>query len=163
MKRFHVRVGAENLEESVQFYFGMFGSDPTVRKEDYAKWMIDDPRVNFAISRRGGRVGVNHFGLQADSPEELAEIRAHFAAASTSVADQPDASCCYAKSDKHWVIDPQGIAWEGYRTLGEIRFFDGNEDGETSAPRGTRISATAACCAPQKDATTKMSRGGCCS
>ena len=135
MKRFHVHVGVENLDASIRFYSGLFGAAPTVRKDDYAKWMIEDPRVNFAISRRGDHVGVNHLGLQADSADELADIRARFAAAGSFVADEPDASCCYAKSDKHWVTDPQGIAWEGYQTLGGIRYFDGDGD-ETTASRG---------------------------
>ena len=144
MKRFHVHVGVENLDASIRFYSGLFGTAPTVRKDDYAKWMIEDPRINFAISRRDNRVGVNHLGLQADSADELADIRAHFAAAGPAVIDEPDASCCYAKSDKHWVTDPQGIAWEGYHTLGEIRYFDGNGDEATAAACGT---ASTACCA----------------
>ena len=153
MKRFHVHVGVENLEQSIRFYSGLFGADPTVRKDDYAKWMIDDPRVNFAISQRGSRIGVNHLGLQAESADELADIRAHFAAAGSGVTDEPDASCCYAKSDKHWVTDPQGVAWEGYHTLGEIRYFD--RDGDEK-------SAMTACCAPAHataTAATTATRG----
>jgi catechol 2,3-dioxygenase-like lactoylglutathione lyase family enzyme len=127
MKRFHVHVGVEDIEHSVRFYSGLFGAPPMVRKTDYARWMVDDPRLNFAISQRGGRIGVNHLGLQADSAEELAGIRAQFTAAdAATVKDEPGASCCYAKSDKHWVTDPQGIAWEGYHTLGEVRYFDGD-------------------------------------
>ena len=153
MKRFHVHVGVENLEQSIRFYSGLFGADPTVRKVDYAKWMIEDPRVNFAISQRGSRVGVNHLGLQAESADELADIRAHFAAAGSGVTDEPHASCCYAKSGKHWVTDPQGVAWEGYHTLGEIRYFD--RDGD-EAP------AVTTCCAPAKAAATTATRGRCC-
>src|SRR5262245_16124990 len=138
MKRFHVHLGVADLDHSIRFYSGLFGAPPTVRKGDYAKWMIDEPRLNFAISQRGGRVGVNHLGLQADSPEELAEIRNRFAAAGVEVSDERAAACCYARSDKHWTIDPQGIAWEGYRTLSEIRFFD----------RDDAAAATTACCAP---------------
>jgi catechol 2,3-dioxygenase-like lactoylglutathione lyase family enzyme len=162
MKRFHVHVGVENLDASIRFYSGLFGTAPTVRKDDYAKWMIQDPRINFAISRRDNRVGVNHLGLQADSADELADIRAHFAAAGPAVIDEPDASCCYAKSDKHWVTDPQGIAWEGYHTLGEIRYFDGNGNEALSAPCGTASSAGSTCCAGEKTAETTMSRSGCC-
>ena len=148
MKRFHVHLGVENLDASIRFYSRLFGADPTVRKDDYAKWMIEDPRVNFAISRRGGHVGVNHLGVQAESGEELADIRAHFAAAGPGVADELDASCCYAKSDKHWVTDPQGIAWEGYHSLGEIRYFDGDEGEATQASCGGADAAEAsACCA----------------
>ena len=127
MKRFHVHVGVEDIEQSVRFYSGLFGAPPTVRKADYAKWMVEDPRLNFAISQRGGRIGVNHLGLQADSAEELGRIRERFTAAdATTVHDEPGSNCCYAKSDKHWVTDPQGIAWEGYHTLGEVRYFDGD-------------------------------------
>ncbi len=162
MKRFHVHVGIENLDASIRFYSGLFGTAPTVRKDDYAKWMIEDPRINFAISRRDNHVGVNHLGLQADSADELADIRAHFAAAEPAVVDEPDASCCYAKSDKHWVTDPQGIAWEGYHTLGEIRYFDGNGNEAMSAACGTASSAGSACCAGEKTAETTAPRSGCC-
>jgi catechol 2,3-dioxygenase-like lactoylglutathione lyase family enzyme len=161
MKRFHVHVGVENLDESVRFYSSLFGADPTVRKDDYAKWMIEDPRVNFAISQRGGHVGVNHLGLQADSAGELADIRAHFAAAGTGVTDEPDASCCYAKSDKHWVTDPQGIAWEGYHTLGEIRYFDRDLSDATAASCGASALASG-CCAPAQSKEPVGKRGGCC-
>ena len=162
MKRFHVHVGVENLEQSIRFYSGLFGADPAVRKVDYAKWMIEDPRVNFAISQRGNRVGVNHLGLQADSADELADIRAHFAAATTGVVDEPNASCCYARSDKHWVTDPQGIAWEGYQSLGEIRYFVGDDVEGSAAACGTNASVESACCAPAKVATLPTPKGGCC-
>ena len=153
MKRFHVHLGVADLEQSIRFYSGLFGAPPTVRKDDYAKWMIDDPRVNFAISARGGNVGVNHLGLQADSADELAGIREQFTAADqSSLQDEPGANCCYAKSDKHWVTDPQGIAWEGYHTLGEVRYFDGDH-----ADRG----AESACCAPDK-VTTAPLKASCC-
>ena len=165
MKRFHVHVGVADLERSIRFYSSLFGAPPTVRKEDYAKWMVDDPRVNFAISRRGGHVGVNHLGVQADSATELADIRAHFSAAdAASLADEPGANCCYARSDKHWVTDPQGIAWEGYHTLGEVKYFEGDAPSvggscaTSPAPApaasccaaGASVSAPAAkaCCAP---------------
>jgi len=146
MKRFHVHVGVNDLEQSIRFYAGLFGTEPTVRKDDYAKWMIDDPRVNFAISRRsGGKPGVNHLGLQAESPEELSAIRAGFAAAdSSSLVDEPNAHCCYATSDKHWVTDPQGLAWEAFHTLESIPLFDAD-----AAARPDR------CCGP---ATAAMPR-----
>jgi catechol 2,3-dioxygenase-like lactoylglutathione lyase family enzyme len=160
MKRFHVHVGVEHLEQSIRFYTGLFGAPPTVRRDDYAKWMVDDPRLNFAISQRGGRVGVNHLGLQADTEEELGGVRAQFAAAdAAALRDEPGASCCYAQSDKHWVTDPQGIAWEGYHTLGEIRYFDGD-----AAP-----AATTGCCTPASGASAargepaaKTEAAGCC-
>jgi len=159
MKRFHVHLGVADLDQSIRFYSGLFGAPPTVRKGDYAKWMIDDPRVNFAISTRGGAVGVNHLGLQADSADELAGIRGHFAAADqASLQDEPGASCCYAKSDKHWVTDPQGIAWEGYHTLGEVRFFnsdraDGTAESAWCRPaQSTAAQSQASCCTPAESA-----------
>jgi catechol 2,3-dioxygenase-like lactoylglutathione lyase family enzyme len=125
MKRFHVHLRVADLERSVPFYTRVLGAEPTVRKPDYAKWMLDDPRLNFAISARGGEAGLDHLGLQVDTVPELAEVRERFAAAdATAVVDQAGASCCYARSDKHWITDPQGIAWEGYRTLEDIRYFD---------------------------------------
>jgi catechol 2,3-dioxygenase-like lactoylglutathione lyase family enzyme len=153
MKRFHVHLGVADLDRSIRFYTGLFGTPPTVRKDDYAKWMIDDPRVNFAISARGGSVGVNHLGLQADSADELAGIRAQFASADqASLLDEPGTNCCYAKSDKHWVTDPQGIAWEGYHSLGEVRYFDGDD---------AVGAAESACCVPAQ-ATTESSMTPCC-
>ena len=153
MKRLHVHVDVPDIEQSVRFYSTLFGAEPTKRMPDYAKWMLDDPRVNFAISARGGNVGVNHLGLQADSADELAGIREQFTAADqSSLQDEPGANCCYAKSDKHWVTDPQGIAWEGYHTLGEVRYFDGDH-----ADRG----AESACCAPDK-VTTAPLKASCC-
>ena len=169
MKRFHVHVGVEDLERSIRFYSGLFGAPPTVRKTDYAKWMVDDPRLNFAISQRGGRTGVNHLGLQVDSAEELGGVRERFAAAdAATVLDEPGSNCCYAKSDKHWVTDPQGIAWEGYHTLDSIPFFDGDAPPETAATsagccptdRGLAPAQSDACCAPAAAPITFRSRPG---
>ena len=176
MKRFHVHLGVHNLEQSIRFYSGLFGAQPTVHKADYAKWMVDDPRLNFAISQRGGKVGINHLGLQADSAEELAAVREQFAGAdAAAVLDEPGANCCYAKSDKHWVTDPQGIAWEGFHSMGDVRYFDG-DDAEASAESACGApeesareaaaaaranaapAASAACCAP-----TVASASVCCS
>lgn len=153
MKRFHVHLGVVDLDQSIRFYSGLFGAPPSVRKDDYAKWMLEDPRVNFAISTRGGELGVNHLGLQADSADELAGIREQFAAADqASLQDEPGTSCCYAKSDKHWVTDPQGIPWEGYHTLGEVRYFN------TDRADGT---AESACCTPAQS-TAAQSQTSCC-
>ena len=157
MKRFHVHVGVADLDQSIRFYSRLFGAEPSVRKPDYAKWMIDDPRLNFAISSRGGPQGVNHLGLQVDDATELVDLREHFAAAdAASVVDEPGANCCYAKSDKHWVTDPQGIPWEGYHTLDSIRYFGSDETVIGEAPstgccstEKTSIPAAAtSCCAP---------------
>jgi len=118
MKRFHVHIGVSDLDASVRFYSSMFGSEPAVLKPDYAKWMIDEPRLNFAISQSPGPAGLSHFGLEAESADELAGIRQQFAAADPRVEDEAHAACCYARSDKHWATDPQGIRWEGFHSLG---------------------------------------------
>ncbi len=105
------------------FIPGVFGQQPAVVKEDYAKWMLDDPRINFAISNRGLKAGVDHLGIQVDSDEELAVLRDQVRKADIAARDQPDAACCYANSNKYWITDPQGIAWETYHTLGSIPTF----------------------------------------
>jgi lactoylglutathione lyase len=153
MKRFHVHVGVDDLERSIAFYSGLFGAAPTVRKEDYAKWMLDEPRVNFAISRHGdGNVGINHLGLQAETADELAAIRARFEAAdAASIVDEPGVQCCYAKGDKHWLTDPQGIAWEAFHTLEAIPVF-----GMDAA------SGASACCATTHGAPAATQRQGSC-
>jgi catechol 2,3-dioxygenase-like lactoylglutathione lyase family enzyme len=142
MKRFHVHVVVADLEQNIRFYSTVFGTAPTVVKDDYAKWMLDEPRVNFAISSRGAQPGVDHLGFQVDSDEELDGLRAQVAQADIATLDQPAAACCYARSDKYWTTDPQGIAWETFRTLGDIPRF-----GETAAPAAAG-EPPAACCAP---------------
>ncbi|HSQ82562.1 MAG TPA: ArsI/CadI family heavy metal resistance metalloenzyme [Casimicrobiaceae bacterium] len=160
MKRFHVHVAVANLDESVRFYSKVFGAEPSVRKSDYAKWMVEDPRLNFAISSRGAQPGVNHLGLQVDSAEELEGLRDQLAAADAGLVDEPGAQCCYAKSDKYWITDPQGIAWETYHSLGAIPMF--GADAQTSDPQ----EAATACCAPAPAAASARipvkARGGCC-
>ena len=151
MKRFHVHLGVQRPRSSIRFYSDCSARSPPSRSRDYAKWMIDDPRVNFAISQRGTRTGVNHLGLQADSADELAEIRARFEAAdATTSSTNRTCSCCYARVDKHWVTDPQGIAWEAFHTLGTIPLFEGERAQSTSSSAcGSTTEATAtACCAP---------------
>jgi catechol 2,3-dioxygenase-like lactoylglutathione lyase family enzyme len=148
MKRFHVHVSVEDLPKSIRFYTSIFGVGPAVEKADYAKWMLDDPRINFAISNRGGKPGVNHLGLQVDSPDELAALRARVAEADIAADDEPAAQCCYALSDKYWIDDPQGVAWETFHTLGDIPVF-----GKDATPHAKAT----ACCSPPKlaDAATK--------
>ncbi len=169
MKRFHVHLGVPDLGASIRFYSDLFGLPPTVEKTDYAKWMLDDPRVNFAISQRGSRIGVNHLGLQADDAAELADLRSHFSAADgATVVDENNVSCCYARSDKHWVLDPQGIAWEAFHSLDSVPLFDG--DGQPSASlatcgvaaAGESPSAATACCAPTPVSTSAKVAAGCC-
>jgi len=146
MKRFHVHVAVEDLEGSKAFYSKLFGAGPAVVKHDYAKWMIEDPRINFAISARdGGRTGIEHLGLQAENAGELAEIRGRLAAAGAEVADEPGANCCYAHSDKHWAVDPQGIAWEAFHTLGEAVHY-GDDHGPAKA-QARACDPAGGCCA----------------
>jgi catechol 2,3-dioxygenase-like lactoylglutathione lyase family enzyme len=157
MKRFHVHVGVADLDQSVRFYSRLFGVLPSVRKPDYAKWTSDDPSLNFAISARGDQFGINHLGLQVDSDAELAELRGRFANANAAeLLDQPAANCCYAKSNKHWVTDPQGIAWEAFHTLDSIRHFAADTLSDAAQVSGSCCSTNQepapaqpdACCAP---------------
>jgi catechol 2,3-dioxygenase-like lactoylglutathione lyase family enzyme len=153
MKRFHVHVTVKDLTASVRFYSSLFGTGPTVLKPDYAKWMLEDPRINFAISNRGGNAGVNHLGIQVDAAEELAMLREQAAAADLQAVDQAGANCCYARSDKYWMQDPQGVPWETFHSLGSIPVF-----GEHSA---SEPSSKAVCCVPESTATGEAKT--CCS
>ena len=141
MKRFHVHAHVEDLQKSIAFYTKMFGAEPSRVESDYAKWMLDDPRLNFAISTRGATPGVDHLGIQADSEEELAELKARARAADLSVAEEGETDCCYARSEKHWLTDPQGIAWEHFHTLGDIPVFGGG--------RAAAAPDASACCVPR--------------
>ena len=123
MKRFHVHVHVEDLDKSIAFYSRMFAAEPTRREADYAKWMLDDPRINFAISTRGGKPGVDHLGLQTDTAEELAELKSRAQSAGMALLDEGETTCCYAHSEKHWITDPQGVAWEHFHTLNDIPVF----------------------------------------
>jgi catechol 2,3-dioxygenase-like lactoylglutathione lyase family enzyme len=123
MKRLHVHVSVENLPASIRFYQTLFGAEPTVTKPDYAKWMLEDPRVNFAISTQRQPVGINHLGFQVDTDEELRGMRAQLEAADARMIEENEQPCCYAKSDKYWITDPTGIAWETFHTLGRIPVY----------------------------------------
>lgn len=124
MKRLHVHVGVDDLARSIRFYSTLFAADPTVVKDDYAKWMLDDPRVNFAISAdKHARKGVEHLGIQVESEEELSEVFGRLQAADRPVLDEGRTSCCYAKSDKSWISDPDGLAWEAFLTIGEAATY----------------------------------------
>jgi predicted enzyme related to lactoylglutathione lyase len=153
MKRFHVHISVADLQESIRFYSKLFGVAPTVEKNDYAKWMLEDPRINVAISMRDELLGVNHLGMQVDTADELLSMRDQLAAADQAIVEQAGAACCYARSDKYWVSDPSGIAWETFHSLGTIPVF-GLED------RSQR-SGTAACCAPAGAANTAR-ESACC-
>ena len=153
MKRFHAHVHVDDLAQSIAFYSKLFAAAPTRVEADYAKWMLEDPRVNFAISTRGAKPGLDHFGLQTDDAAELAELKARAEAADMALLDEGNTTCCYARSEKHWVTDPQGIAWEHFHTLGDIPVF--NE----AAPS----SAAGACCTPAAAAPAPAApRAACC-
>ncbi len=157
MKRFHVHVAVDNLADSIKFYSGMFATEPSVVKRDYAKWMLDDPRINFAISVRDRASGVNHLGMQVESGDELAEMQARLSTLRTGLVEQTGAACCYAKSDKYWVQDPSGIAWETFHTLDSIPVY-----GE-QAGSGERPDQATPCCVPAIDAAPSCGpKGNCC-
>ena len=120
MKRLHVHVGVRDLQQSIRFYSALFAAQPAVLKDDYAKWMLEDPRMSFAISTFAKTQGVDHLGIQAEAGAELEEIASRLAQADVSMAPQKQVSCCYAKSDKYWTIDPQGVHWESYHTLESV-------------------------------------------
>ena len=141
MKRFHVHVAVRDLNQSVRFYSTLFAAEPTVLKEDYAKWQLDDPRVNFAISTRATKVGVDHLGIQAENGDDLENLGSRLAQADVAITEQKGASCCYAKSDKYWTLDPQGIAWESFHTLESAPVY-----GKDAGAR--EVQTKPACCAP---------------
>jgi lactoylglutathione lyase len=148
MKRFHVHVAVPDLGKSIDFYSTIFGAQPSVVKHDYAKWMLEDPRINFAIStREGGRAGVSHLGFQVESDAELEEVHARLATAETDVVEEKNASCCYARSDKYWVKDPAGVAWESFHTLGSVPVYGGERGAQPAASKATACGAAkTACC-----------------
>jgi len=152
MKRFHVHVSVDDLDANVRFYSTVFGMAPTVIKPDYAKWMVDDPRINFALSKRGSRAGVDHLGVQVESDEELTALREKIGTAEIRALDQPNSDCCYARSDKYWTTDPQGIAWETFHTLDSIPVYGaaGRDKPNCCAPNpqdAIKTEKPNACCA----------------
>lgn len=142
MKRMHLHIRVPDLGRSIQFYETLFGIPPSVMKPDYAKWMLDDPHVNFAISQRGGEAGMDHVGIQVDTPAELESLARRLQAAREPTFDQTGATCCYAVGDKSWVTDPAGVRWETFFTYGEATRY-----GEDPAPAAAS-KAPAACCGP---------------
>jgi catechol 2,3-dioxygenase-like lactoylglutathione lyase family enzyme len=134
MKRFHVHVSVPDLDSSIRFYSTLFGTEPAVVKGDYAKWMLEDPRVNFAISQRGGKAGLNHLGLQTDSDAELEVLNGRLQQADLTTHAEKETACCYARSNKYWVTDPTGIAWETFHTLGEVPTSTAKTRRHRSAP-----------------------------
>jgi catechol 2,3-dioxygenase-like lactoylglutathione lyase family enzyme len=147
MKRFHVHVHVTDLAQNVDFYSKMFGAQPARVEADYAKWMLDEPAVNFAISTRGhGHTGVDHLGIQVDNEADLQAMKAQAQAADLSLIDEGATTCCYAKSDKHWVVDPQGLPWEHFQTLGSIPVFS---EGQSVKGEPVQGEAASACCMPK--------------
>ena len=136
MKRLHVHVAVHDLQQSIRFYSALFAAQPAVKKDDYAKWMLDDPRVNFAISTRADKAGLDHLGIQAENGAELEDLGTRLAQADVAVTAQKGAACCYAKSDKYWTIDLQGIAWESFHTLDSVPMYGSD----------VRETPKAACC-----------------
>jgi hypothetical protein len=144
MKRLHVHVSVDDLSQSIRFYSTLFAAEPTVVKDDYAKWMLDDPRVNFAISKLGGRTGgISHLGIQAEDETELAEVYGRLSRAERPIVEAKGTTCCYAQSDKQWIADPQGVPWEAFFTYGEATVY-----GEGSLAKLREASERASCCEP---------------
>ncbi len=157
MRRFHAHVRVDDLESSVRFYSTLFGAEPTVRKPDYAKWMLEDPRVNFAITAGANAPGLDHLGFQLESDEDLATIASRLSAAGESVLKQENAACCYARGNKGWVSDPSGISWETFHTFGESTVY-----GNDVAPRPAASkpqAGEASCCAPAPSAAAACCSG----
>ncbi|HEY2686465.1 MAG TPA: ArsI/CadI family heavy metal resistance metalloenzyme [Steroidobacteraceae bacterium] len=147
MKRLHVHVSVANLSDSILFYQKLFGASPTVTKSDYAKWMLEDPKVNFAISTQRQPIGVNHLGIQVESDEELRAMEGQFKAADAAMLIEEEQPCCYARSNKYWVTDPTGIAWETFHTLGSIPVY-GEDTAVFNHGASVRpVEETASCCA----------------
>lgn len=154
MKRFHVHVSVNDLQQSIRFYSTLFGSQPAVQHDDYAKWMLDDPRINFAISQRGESVGINHLGMQVESNEELSGMKQQLQNADANMVQQTGSSCCYSKSDKYWVSDPSGIAWETFHTLGSVPVYSDEHSmrGDNGCCIPIKSKSETNCCIPTNTA-----------
>ncbi len=155
MKRMHVHVAVNDLHQSISFYSALFATQPTVVKADYAKWMLDDPRVNFAISTRGKQPGLDHLGIQVESKGELNDVYARLRQAGGAIIEQGETTCCYAKSEKSWIDDPAGISWETFFTTGE------STDYGVSVENDPRVAHAKTCCAPQT-ALAAQAASACC-
>lgn len=154
MKRFHVHLHVSDLAASLAFYSKLFAAEPARVEADYAKWMLTDPPVNFAISTRGAKPGLDHFGIQVDNADDLATLKAQAQAADMALLDEGETTCCYARSDKYWITDPQGVAWEQFHTLGNIPTFSD----QNSQPE---VPSAQSCCAPEAPESVAKA-GGCC-
>lgn len=141
MKRLHVHVSVDDIDASVRFYSTLFAARPTVAKGDYAKWMLDDPRVNFAISKRGAATGIRHLGIQVEDRAELTEVYERLQRAAAPVLEEGATTCCYAQSEKSWIADPQGVQWETFLTTGQSTTYGSGE-----APGAKPVEKS--CCGP---------------
>jgi hypothetical protein len=150
MKRLHLHISVDDLTQSVQFYSTLFAAEPSVTKSDYAKWMLDDPRVNFAISTRNGGAGLDHLGIQVETPDELQEVYGRLRQADRPMLEEGATTCCYAQSEKSWITDPQGVSWETFLTTGESTVYG------DSADLGAIRTTAAVCCTPETP------QGACC-
>ena len=156
MKRLHVHVAVNDLSQSIGFYSALFAAQPTVLKTDYAKWMLDDPRVNFAISTRGREPGLDHLGIQVENQQELHEVYDRLRLAGGDIIEQGQTACCYAKSEKSWIDDPAGISWETFHTTGESTDY-----GDGTGERVARIAHEKSCCAPAPKVAEPATACGC--
>lgn len=147
MKRLHLHIAVENLEQSIGFYSVLFGAEPSIRKDDYAKWMLEDPKVNLAISQRGVHAGLDHVGIQVETDAELRDLSARLKSAGQSTSDQEDTTCCYSRSNKSWVTDPSGLRWETFFTFGDATVY-GEDEPPAAKPkiRAKSCSPSSGCC-----------------
>ncbi len=167
MKRFHIHVSVDNLTKSIGYYSTLFGAEPSRVEADYAKWMIEDPRMNFAISTGRQPIGVNHLGFQVDSGDELRSLHGQLAAADARLIQEDGQACCYARSDKYWVTDPTGIAWETFHTLGNVPAYGEdtpvfNHGASTTPTQTDAISIKSECCVPTAKREPEVAQPGCC-
>ncbi|WP_251358574.1 ArsI/CadI family heavy metal resistance metalloenzyme [Kangiella sp. TOML190] len=152
MKRLHIHISVSDLQKSSEFYSQLFAQKPSVEKDDYVKWLLNDPRLNFAISNRSTKLGLDHLGIQAENDEELSEIKSAIELSQASLKEELGTSCCYSNSDKYWTLDPDGNAWEAFHSLSEIPTY-GLEQSD---------SGKQACCAPNEQTSNKHTEAACC-
>lgn len=150
MKRMHINVGVENIEQSIKFYNALFGAEPAKTKSDYAKWMLEDPRINFAISSRTTTKGVDHLGLQVEEDGELEELRERLRDADMSLFDEGEAVCCYARSEKSWAKDPSGVTWEAFKTMDDVQLFSETDSAQAHSCCAPESRPKSDCCAPSE-------------
>jgi len=167
MKRFHIHVSVDDLAKSIGFYSTLFGSEPTRVEADYAKWVLEDPRINFAISTGRQPGGVNHLGFQVDTADELRGLYTQLKEADARLIQEDEQACCYARSDKYWVTDPPGIAWETFHTLGSIPVYGEDtpvfDHGTSTVPiQGDGAATEPTCCVPAAESKPESGRSGCC-